>query len=67
MNCGLSAVAFATEKTLVESDYFGIESGSKVNKIEKVGIIAYDSTHYTYRLLGDVVGKAFHDGMAFKK
>ena len=30
-------VAFATEKTLVESDYFGIVSGNKVDKIEKVG------------------------------
>ena len=30
-------VAFATKDTLVASDYFGIESGKKVNKIEKAG------------------------------
>lgn len=28
-------VSFATKETLVESDYFGIVSGNKVNKIEK--------------------------------
>ncbi len=30
-------VSFATEKTVVESDYFGVETGRKVNKIEKAG------------------------------
>ena len=30
-------VSFATKATLAESDYFGIESGKKVNKVEKTG------------------------------
>ena len=30
-------VAFATKETLVQSDYFGIETGACVNKIEKAG------------------------------
>ncbi|MBQ7633815.1 MAG: flavin reductase family protein [Alphaproteobacteria bacterium] len=30
-------VAFATKETLVESDYFGIESGKGINKIKKAG------------------------------
>ena len=30
-------VAFATRKTMVAADYFGIESGRNVNKIEKAG------------------------------
>lgn len=33
-------LSFATKKTLAESDYFGIESGNKVNKIERTGFHA---------------------------
>ena len=36
-------VAFATKETLVESDYFGIESGKGINKIEKAGFHAHKS------------------------
>lgn len=36
-------VAFATKETLIESDYFGIESGAHVNKIEKAGFHAVQS------------------------
>ena len=36
-------VAFATKDTVVESDYFGVESGRKVNKIEKAGFHAVKS------------------------
>ena len=36
-------VAFATKDTVVESDYFGIETGRKVNKIEKAGFHAVKS------------------------
>ncbi|MBQ9424819.1 MAG: flavin reductase [Erysipelotrichaceae bacterium] len=36
-------VAFATKDTLTASDYFGIESGKKVNKIEKAGFHARKS------------------------
>ena len=28
--------------------------------------ITYDPIHHTYRTLGDVVGKAFSDGLALK-
>lgn len=30
-------VAFATKETVVQSDYFGIETGANINKIEKAG------------------------------
>ncbi|MBR4315453.1 MAG: flavin reductase family protein [Alphaproteobacteria bacterium] len=122
-------VAFATKETLAQSDYFGIESGKNLNKIEKVGfhtvksefvdapiiqeypltiecevaemvdesdgyrlvgnvvnviaddsvldekgrvnlgkmnIISYDSATHSYRLVGDIVGQAFHDGLSIK-
>ena len=122
-------VAFATKETLVESDYFGIESGKGINKIEKAGfhahksefvdapvieeypvtiecemlkleddegdyrligkvvnvvaeesalddkgrvdlgklkLISYDSATHGYRIIGDIVGQAFHDGLAIK-
>ena len=123
------SVAFATKETLIASDYFGIESGHKVNKIEKAGyhvtkaehidapifdeypvtlecevvemtddedsyrlvgkvvnvvaeesilddkgrvdlgklnLISYDSATHTYRVIGDIVGQAFHDGLTLK-
>ena len=122
-------VAFATKETLVESDYFGIESGKGINKIEKAGfhvqksefvdapvikeypvtiecemleladdggdylligkvmnviaeesilddkgrvdlgklnLISYDSATHSYRVIGDIVGQAFHDGLTIK-
>ncbi|MDO4413522.1 MAG: flavin reductase family protein [Erysipelotrichaceae bacterium] len=37
-------VAFATRKTVVESDYFGIESGRKADKIAKAGFHAVRGT-----------------------
>ena len=36
-------LSFATKKTVVESDYFGIVSGNKENKVEKVGFHAEKS------------------------
>ena len=120
-------VAFATKDTVVISDYFGIESGNNLNKIEKAGChehkaehvnapiieeypvtleckcrswddetgilvgeivcmhadesvltdgkvdldklqpIMFDMSNNTYRVIGPVVGKAFHDGLALKK
>ncbi|MBQ7413556.1 MAG: flavin reductase family protein [Alphaproteobacteria bacterium] len=122
-------VAFATKETLVASDYFGIESGHKVDKIKQAGfhalraehvdapvfeeypvtveckvlemaddedgyrlvgqvvnvvaeesvlddkgrvdlgklhLISYDSATHSYRVIGDVVGQAFRDGLALK-
>ena len=38
-------VSFATKDTVVESDYFGIESGRNVNKIEKAGFHAVKSAY----------------------
>ena len=123
-------VAFATKDTMIASDYFGIESGKGINKIEKAGfhavkaehvdapvfeeypvtlecemveladdkgdfrlvgkvinviaddsvltedgkvdlgkleLISFDSALHAYRVIGEVVGKAFHDGLAIKK
>jgi len=119
-------VAMATKNTVVISDYFGIETGNKVNKIEKAGVHVHKSAHVnapiieeypltlecelkswdeetgvlvgtivssqvddsiltdgkvdlekmqpimfdissgTYRCIGPVVGKAYHDGMKLK-
>ncbi len=42
---GAFTVACATKKTVVISDYFGIESGNKVNKIEKAGVHVHKSAH----------------------
>lgn len=124
---GAFTVAFATKDTLVLADYFGIETGHHVNKIERAGchvhpsshvnapiieefpvtlececlsyndetgilvgkIVAqqaddsvltdglvdydklqpliYDSSTKTYRLIGPVIGRAFHDGLVLKK
>jgi flavin reductase (DIM6/NTAB) family NADH-FMN oxidoreductase RutF len=120
-------VAMATKDTVVISDYFGVETGNHVNKIEKAGVHVHKSAHVnapiieeypvtlecelkswddetgilvgkivssqvdekvltdgrvdldkmqpimfdvstsTYRVIGPVVGKAFHDGLALKK
>lgn len=38
-------VSFATADTVVESDYFGIESGRKVNKIEAAGFTVTKSEY----------------------
>ena len=77
-------VAFATKDTVEIADYFGVETGRKVNKIEKAGChdesvltdgkvdydklqpIIFDIATMTYRVVGPVVGKAFHDGMKLK-
>ena len=36
---------FATKETVEIADYFGVESGSKVNKIEKAGCHVHKSAH----------------------
>ena len=123
---GAFTVSFATKNTAVISDYFGIESGNNVNKIEKAGVhvhksahvnapiieeypltlecevkewneekemligkivsqqadesiltdgkvdlgklqpIMYDASFHVYRVIGEVVGKAFSDGKQLK-
>ena len=123
---GAFTVAFGTVDTVTICDYFGVESGKKINKIEKAGChvhksehvnapiieefpltleckvkswkpeegilvgeivsmqadesiltdgkvdqgklkpIIFDAANLTYRAVGDVVGKAFGDGMALK-
>ncbi len=42
---GAFTVSFATKNTVVISDYFGIESGNNVNKIEKAGVHVHKSAH----------------------
>ena len=42
---GAFTVAFATKSTVVISDYFGVESGNNVNKIEKSGAHVHKSAH----------------------
>ena len=123
---GAFTVAFATKSTVQISDYFGVESGANVNKIEKAGVhvhksakvnapiieeyplvlecevtewdekheqlrgkiiaqqadesiltdgkidlaklqpIMYDASFHVYRVIGEVVGTAFKDGLAIK-
>lgn len=42
---GAFTVAFATKSTVVISDYFGVESGNNVNKIEKAAVHVHKSAH----------------------
>lgn len=123
---GAFTVSFATKDTVVISDYFGVESGNSVNKIEKAGVhihksahvnapiieeypltleckvksfddktgvlvgeivaeqaderiltdgkidlgkmqpIIYDPSTHVYRVIGEVVGHAFKDGLSLK-
>ena len=124
---GAFTVAFGTADTVLISDYFGVETGSKVNKIEKAGCHVHKSAHVNapiieeypltleckvrswnpetgyligeivasqadesiltdgkldlsklrpiifdpaagaYRVVGEIVGKAFHDGLKLKQ
>lgn len=124
---GAFTVSFATADTVTISDYFGVETGRKINKIETAGVHVHKSQHVnapiieeypvtleckvknydeatgiltgtivnqiaddsvitdghidydklkpiifdiatkSYRVVGPVVGKAFHDGLALKK
>lgn len=122
---GELTIAFATKSTVVQADYFGVESGRKVNKVEKADFhaekaphvdapvfrefpvtlecrvknlaedgtltaevvdvladesvlsdgkidfdklqpIIFDSSMNKYRVIGEVVGNAFHDGLQIK-
>lgn len=38
-------MAFGTADTVLISDYFGVETGAKVNKIEKAGCHTHRSAH----------------------
>ena len=42
---GAFTVAFGTVDTMLISDYFGVETGKKVNKIEKAGCHVHISAH----------------------
>ncbi|MCR4707060.1 MAG: flavin reductase family protein [Clostridiales bacterium] len=42
---GAFTVAFGTADTILISDYFGVESGKKANKIEKAGCHTHKSEH----------------------
>ena len=42
---GAFTVAFGTADTVLISDYFGVETGKKVNKIEKAGCHVHKSAH----------------------
>lgn len=123
---GAFTVAFGTADTVRISDYFGVETGRRVNKIEKAGCHVHKSAHVNapiieeypltleckvrswdpdtgyligeivasqadesimtdgrvdlgklrpiifdpsfnaYRVVGDIVGRAFHDGLSIK-
>lgn len=123
---GAFTVALGTVNDIVISDYFGVSTGAKENKIEKAGVhvhksahvnapiieeypltlectvkkwvpeedilvgkivamqadesiltdgkvdlgklkpISFDASIGAYRVVGEVVGKAFHDGLALK-
>ena len=42
---GAFTVAFGTADTVEISDYFGVETGAKVNKIERAGVHTHASAH----------------------
>jgi flavin reductase (DIM6/NTAB) family NADH-FMN oxidoreductase RutF len=42
---GAFTVAFGTADTVAISDYFGIDSGAKVNKIERAGVHVHKAPH----------------------
>ncbi len=42
---GAFTVAFGTADTVLISDYFGVETGAKVNKLEKAGCRVHRSAH----------------------
>ena len=42
---GAFTVAFGTADTVLISDYFGVETGAKVNKIERAGCHVHKSAH----------------------
>ena len=42
---GVFTVAFGTADTILISDYFGVETGKKVSKIEKAGCHVHKSAH----------------------
>ena len=42
---GAFTMAFGTADTVLISDYFGVETGAKVNKIEKAGCHVHKSSH----------------------
>ena len=42
---GAFTVAFGTADTVLISDYFGVETGAKVNKIERAGVHTHASAH----------------------
>ena len=45
LKTGAFTVAFGTADTVLISDYFGVESGKNVNKIEKAGCHVHKSAH----------------------
>lgn len=62
-------VAFATRKTVTIADYFGVETGKKVNKIEKAGVHALKAPHVDapvfdeFPLTLECRVKSFEDGI----
>lgn len=62
-------VAFATRKTMEIADYFGLETGREVNKIEKAGVHAGKAPHVDapvfqeFPLTLECRVKSFEDGI----
>ena len=62
-------VAFATRKTMEIADYFGLETGREVNKIEKAGVHAEKAPHVDapvfqeFPLTLECRVKSFEDGI----
>ncbi len=49
----------------ISADESVLDAGGKISP-ELLKPITYDSVHHTYRALGEIVGRAFHDGTALK-
>ena len=50
---GAFTVAFGTADTVLISDYFGVETGAKVNKIQKAGCHTHKSAHVNAPIIED--------------
>ena len=69
---GAFTVSFADERTVAESNYFGLVSGNKVpDKVARVGFTVtpspnVDAAGMCYRAVGDSVGQAWGSGKKFQ-
>ena len=65
-DAGLGEMKIIAEIVNISADESILDDDGNIS-VDKLQPIAYDSIGKTYRLVGEVVGKAFHDGLKVKK